>query len=56
MFTLFYQEAFSSQLSLARYMGDNGYITSTGEKVICNSSPKLIINPFVGDEIKMEFF
>lgn len=48
MFTLFYHESFNSQLQLAKYVGDQGYFTSTGEKITCNRSQKLIINPFLG--------
>ena len=53
MFTLFYSgESQVSNIHLARYVGEEGFTSSTGDRVSCVDSTRLILNPFVGKEIR----
>jgi hypothetical protein len=51
MFTLFYSgEGQNSNITLARYVGGEGFLSPTGETVSCQDSNRLVSNPFVGKE------
>ncbi|BDC34216.1 hypothetical protein Noda2021_01740 [Candidatus Dependentiae bacterium Noda2021] len=49
--TIFYQGILSSQVQAARYMGKEGFVATTGERVICRNGLNLIQNVYIGAEI-----
>lgn len=52
MHTIFYQGMSGSQTQLAKYTGKKGFISSTGENVVCPTAIDIVMNPFIGPEIK----
>jgi hypothetical protein len=49
--TIFYQGIYNSQVQLSKYLGPEGFIGTTGERVICDKGLPIIMNPFIGQEI-----
>lgn len=49
--TLYYQGIFASQTQCAKYTGDHGFASTTGEQVVCTKSIEVIHTPYIGMEI-----
>ena len=49
--TIFYQGIYNSQVQLSKYLGTEGFIATTGERIVCEKGLPLILNPFIGKEI-----
>ena len=49
--TIFYQGLFASQTQIARYMGKQGFLATTGERVVSQYGADVIHQVFVGKEL-----
>jgi len=49
--TLYFQGIFSSQVQLAKYTGNRGFVATTGEHVRCKNAPEIIYQPYIGKEL-----
>jgi hypothetical protein len=49
--TVYYQGMFCSQAQCAKYTGDRGFLSTTGEHVVCANSIDVIHTPYIGVEI-----
>lgn len=49
--TIYYQGMSCSQIQMAKYTGNVGFIATTGEHIVCPKSIDIIHNPFIGQEI-----
>lgn len=49
--TLYYQGMFSSQTQCSKYTGGHGFVSTTGEYVVCSNSIDVIHTPYIGVEI-----
>lgn len=49
--TLYYQGMFSSQTQCSKYTGGHGFLSTTGQHVVCQNSIDVIHKPYIGLEI-----
>lgn len=48
---LYYQGMTESQTQCAKYTGDHGFMSTTGEHVVCSKSIDVMLTPYIGVEI-----